>query len=104
MPLDLHHGPEKDVHRFPGFLTMFAYDKAVDSVDSRKTGESYTLATSQARPNQLINLYGLQFKGTKGLTARPKPAETGSSVLKAGNLVRFDTVGVLVAPGRDCPA
>ena len=54
MPRYLRHGPEKDVHRFPGFLTMFAYDKAVDSVDSRKTGASYTLRTisGQTQPTK----------------------------------------------------
>jgi hypothetical protein len=46
--------PEKDVHRFPGFLTVFANDKAVDSVDSRKTGESYTLGaiSGQTQPTK----------------------------------------------------
>jgi hypothetical protein len=34
VPLYLRHGPENNVHRFPGFPTMFGYDKAVYSVDS----------------------------------------------------------------------
>ena len=29
MPLYLRHGPEKDVHRFPGCLIVFVTDKAV---------------------------------------------------------------------------
>jgi hypothetical protein len=30
--LYLRHGPEKDVHRFPGCLIVFANDKAVYAV------------------------------------------------------------------------
>ncbi len=46
--------PEKDVHRFPSLLTVFANDKAVDSVHSRKTGESYTLGaiSGQTQPTK----------------------------------------------------
>ena len=32
MPLYLRHGPERDVHRFPGCLILSANDKAVYSV------------------------------------------------------------------------
>ncbi len=32
MPIYLRHGPEKDVHRFPGCLKVLANDEAVYSV------------------------------------------------------------------------
>lgn len=84
MPLYLRHGPEKDAHRFPGFPTMFAYDKAVYSVDSRRQENRTPSGPFRPDPTHELVLAAVQtHKGADGT------AETGSSVLQGRNLVRF---------------
>ena len=84
MPLYLRHGPENDVHRFPGFPTMFAYDKAVYSVDSRRQENRTPSGLFRPDPtHELVRAAVQTHKGADGT------AETGSSVWKARNLVRF---------------
>jgi hypothetical protein len=84
VPLYLRHGPENDVHRFPGFPTMFGYDKAVYSVDSRRQENRTPSGLFRPDPTQELVLAAVQtHKGADGT------AETGSSAWKAPNLVRF---------------
>jgi hypothetical protein len=84
VPLYLRHGPENDVHRFPGFPTMFGYDKAVYSMDSRRQENRTPSGLFRPDPTQELVLAAVQtHKGADGT------AETGSSAWKAPNLVRF---------------
>ena len=54
MPLDLRHGPEKDVHRFPGCLIVSLTIRPFTQSLPRKTAESYTLGPVSCQKQSTI--------------------------------------------------
>lgn len=67
MPLYLRHGPERDVHRFPGCLIVLAKTiRPFTQSLSRKTRESYTLGPISGQTWKSIRSESLRCRMAEG--------------------------------------